>query len=239
MADVEALNTAAFAGEADVTKLSYHAYAYCVGRLRAARRRQRARARNCGPLLDLQAGDRARRSRRGSSSGSPFPEDTRPPISCSAWRFRTRANRTELRLLGDRSRRCWTDEYDAGADHPREPVHLRGQGAEEDRRSRRVLGSETGAPIPLGGIVVRRSLPDEVKQRVNRVMRRSVEYAFAHPRRQPAVRARARAGDERRGDVPAHRPVRERVLRRSRRGRAARGGGAVRARPRGRRSSRR
>jgi 1,4-dihydroxy-6-naphthoate synthase len=39
---------------------------------------------------------------------------------------------------------------------------------------------ETGAPIPLGGIVVRRSLPDDVKQRVNRVLRRSVEYAFAH-----------------------------------------------------------
>ena len=45
---------------------------------------------------------------------------------------------------------------------------------------------ETGAPIPLGGIVIRRSLPDEVKQAVNRVLRRSVEYAFAQPRRQPA-----------------------------------------------------
>jgi 1,4-dihydroxy-6-naphthoate synthase len=39
---------------------------------------------------------------------------------------------------------------------------------------------ETGAPIPLGGIVIKRSLPDEVKQAVNRVLRRSVEYAFAH-----------------------------------------------------------
>jgi len=40
--------------------------------------------------------------------------------------------------------------------------------------------SETGAPIPLGGIVVRRALAESVKQRVNRVVRRSVEYAFAH-----------------------------------------------------------
>src|SRR4030095_7071089 len=40
--------------------------------------------------------------------------------------------------------------------------------------------SETGAPIPLGGIVVKRALPDDVKRRVNRVVRRSVEYAFAH-----------------------------------------------------------
>jgi len=39
---------------------------------------------------------------------------------------------------------------------------------------------ETGAPIPLGGIVVNRSLPGEVQRAVNRVLRRSVEYAFAH-----------------------------------------------------------
>jgi 1,4-dihydroxy-6-naphthoate synthase len=39
---------------------------------------------------------------------------------------------------------------------------------------------DTGAPIPLGGIVVRRSLSDAIKQRVNRLVRRSVEYAFAH-----------------------------------------------------------
>ncbi|HMB82343.1 MAG TPA: MqnA/MqnD/SBP family protein, partial [Vicinamibacterales bacterium] len=39
---------------------------------------------------------------------------------------------------------------------------------------------ETGAPIPLGGIVIKRSFPDDVKQRVNRVLRRSVEFAFAN-----------------------------------------------------------
>ncbi len=40
---------------------------------------------------------------------------------------------------------------------------------------------ETGAPIPLGGIVVKRSLPDDVKGAVNRVLRRSIEYALANP----------------------------------------------------------
>ena len=50
MADVEALNKAAFAGEAEVTKLSYHAYAHCIGNyvlLDAGS----ALGRNCGPLL--------------------------------------------------------------------------------------------------------------------------------------------------------------------------------------------
>src|SRR5882672_11027163 len=50
LADVEALNKAAFAGDVDVTKLSYHAYAYCAGDyvlLDAGS----ALGRNCGPLL--------------------------------------------------------------------------------------------------------------------------------------------------------------------------------------------
>ena len=50
MADVEALNKSAFAGEIDVTKLSFHAYAYCADRyvlLDAGS----ALGRNCGPLL--------------------------------------------------------------------------------------------------------------------------------------------------------------------------------------------
>jgi 1,4-dihydroxy-6-naphthoate synthase len=57
--------------------------------------------------------------------------------------------------------------------------------------------SETGAAIPLGGIVVRRELPEDVRQRANRVMRRSVEYAFAHRTDSlPFVRAHAQEMSE-------------------------------------------
>ena len=50
MADIEALNSAAFAGAVDITKLSFHAYAYCADDyvlLDAGS----ALGRNCGPLL--------------------------------------------------------------------------------------------------------------------------------------------------------------------------------------------
>src|SRR5215212_74596 len=50
LADVEALNQAAFAGEVDVTKLSYHAYAYCT-RTYVLLDAGSALGRNCGPLL--------------------------------------------------------------------------------------------------------------------------------------------------------------------------------------------
>src|SRR5690606_5855320 len=39
----------------------------------------------------------------------------------------------------------------------------------------------TGYPIPLGGIVINRNIDSKVQHTVNRVLRKSVEYAFAHP----------------------------------------------------------
>jgi 1,4-dihydroxy-6-naphthoate synthase len=55
----------------------------------------------------------------------------------------------------------------------------------------------TGLPLPLGGIVIRRSLPMEVKLSVNRVLRSSVEYAFTNRSASlPFVRAHAQEMSE-------------------------------------------
>jgi 1,4-dihydroxy-6-naphthoate synthase len=55
----------------------------------------------------------------------------------------------------------------------------------------------TGHPIPLGGIAIRRSLPVEIQATMNRVLRRSVEYAFAHREETlPYVRAHAQDMDD-------------------------------------------
>ncbi len=40
----------------------------------------------------------------------------------------------------------------------------------------------TGCAIPLGGIVINRNIDLEVQHKVNRVLRRSVEFAFANPK---------------------------------------------------------
>ena len=39
----------------------------------------------------------------------------------------------------------------------------------------------TALPLPLGAIVVSRKLAPEIRHAVDRVLRRSIEYAFAHP----------------------------------------------------------
>ncbi len=40
---------------------------------------------------------------------------------------------------------------------------------------------KTGFPIPLGAIAVKRTIPDDLKHKINRVIRRSVEFALANP----------------------------------------------------------
>lgn len=40
---------------------------------------------------------------------------------------------------------------------------------------------QTGAPIPLGGIAIKRNIHDDLKQKADRIIRKSVEYAFANP----------------------------------------------------------
>lgn len=41
---------------------------------------------------------------------------------------------------------------------------------------------ETGYPIPLGGIAARKNLTPAIRKKIERVIRKSVQYAFDHPR---------------------------------------------------------
>jgi 1,4-dihydroxy-6-naphthoate synthase len=36
----------------------------------------------------------------------------------------------------------------------------------------------TGLPIPLGAIVINRNIPEDIAQKVNRILRNSLEYAY-------------------------------------------------------------
>ena len=177
LADVEALNTAAFAGRADVTKLSYHAYAYCASAyvlLDAGS----ALGRNCGPLLISRRQISLEEARGGALTiaipGRYTTANFLLGLACPA-----ATKKTEL-VFSEIEGALLAGKFDAGLiiHENRFTYEAKGLGKIVD------LGefweSETGAPIPLGGIVVRRSLPAGVKHAVNRVLRRSVEYAFAN-----------------------------------------------------------
>ena len=36
-------------------------------------------------------------------------------------------------------------------------------------------------PVPLGGIAISRDLDNEIHQKVNRILKKSIEFAFEHP----------------------------------------------------------
>jgi len=177
LADVEALNRAAFAGEADVTKLSYHAYAYCIADyvlLDAGS----ALGRNCGPLLiskraisqDEVAAGTLRIAIPGTFTTANF---------LLGLAFPTAQDKTPL-VFSEIEPALLADRFDAGLIIHENRFTYETKGLKKIIDLGEYWEHETGAPIPLGGIVIRRSLPDEMKQRVNRVLRRSVEYAFAH-----------------------------------------------------------
>ena len=193
-ADIEALNESAFAEAVDVTKLSFHAYAYCADRyvlLDAGS----ALGRNCGPLViakrPLSPADVASGALRIAIPG----RYTTANFLC-ALAFPRAQDKTPV-LFSEIEAAVLDGRFDAGV------IIHENRFTYESRGLRKVIDlgefweQETGVPIPLGGIVVRRSLSDDAKARVNRVMRRSVEYAFAHPQASlPFVRAHAQEMSE-------------------------------------------
>jgi 1,4-dihydroxy-6-naphthoate synthase len=191
MADIEALNSAAFAGGVDITKLSFHAFAYCADDyvlLDAGS----ALGRNCGPLLisqrpispeEVAAGD-LRIAIPGKYTTANF---------LLSLAFPRATDKSEC-LFSDIEAGVLDGRFDAGL------IIHENRFTYADRGLKKIIDlgefweSETGAAIPLGGIVISRRLPADVRQRVNRVMRRSVEYAFANRDASlPFVRANAQA----------------------------------------------
>jgi 5,8-dihydroxy-2-naphthoate synthase len=194
LADIEALNTAAFAGEADVTKLSFHAYAYCADRyvlLDAGS----ALGRNCGPLLI----SRRPISRDEVAAGSlriAIPGKYTTARFLLGLAFPAARNTIEV-LFSEIEGALLDGRYDAGLIIHENRFTYEAKGLKKIIDLGEYWEAETGAPIPLGGIVVRRSLAEDVRHRLNRVMRRSVEYAFAHRADSlPFVRAHAQEMSE-------------------------------------------
>ena len=177
MADVEALNKAAFAGEADVTKLSYHAYAHCT-RDYVLLDAGSALGRNCGPLLISKRPISQEEVAAGSLTIA-IPGKYTTANFLLGLAFPGAQDKTEL-VFSHIEPAVLDGQFDAGLIIHENRFTYASKGLKKIIDLGEFWEAETGAPIPLGGIVVNRSLPAEVKRAVNRVLRRSVEYAFAH-----------------------------------------------------------
>lgn len=174
--DVETLNRLAIANRLDLTKISYHA----LGHLRrnyALLRSGGALGRGCGPLVVAQKAT-SMEQLRGKKIAIPGQLTTANLL---------------LQLYAEGYERLLSLPF-----HEIMPAVIRGQAdagviihesrfTYQQRGLQQVLDlgqwweESSGYPIPLGGILARRSLGGELIQQIDQALRRSVAYARNHP----------------------------------------------------------
>ncbi len=176
MADVEELNRRAFRHDIQVTKLSYHAFAHVAANYTLLRAGSALGRRN-GPLV---IGLPPLPAELPSDAIVAIPGKFTTANLLFSIFFPGIAGKREV-LFSEIESILLKKEADAGVIiHENRFTYAR-KGLAMMADLGEMWEAETGLPIPLGGIAADRSLPPEVRQRLNRVMKRSVSYALAHP----------------------------------------------------------
>ncbi|MBE9600515.1 menaquinone biosynthesis family protein [Pedobacter sp. MC2016-24] len=179
--DVETLNQKAFRSELDMTKLSFHAFAYMTGQY-ALLDSGSALGFGVGPLLiskneylanhhdhisaDLRVGIPGKYTTANFLLGIAFPHLLqKQEMVFSEIEQSLLADQIDLGLIIHENRFTYMDK-----------------GLHKVMDLGNYWEQQTGCAIPLGGIVVNRRLDQETKEKINRVLRKSVEFAFANPK---------------------------------------------------------
>lgn len=170
--DVEELNGMAFSQKTDITKLSFHAYL----RLREQYSLLSSGAAlgfGCGPLVISK-----NKTMNNNSLIAVPGEFTTACLLLKLWMpgvSNLAFTRFDNIIPGVASGR-----FDAGVIIHEGRFVYRKYGLEKVIDLGEWWEAETGSPVPLGCIVVKKSLGIEVKSNVEKTIRSSVEYAFAH-----------------------------------------------------------
>ncbi len=177
--DVETLNQKAFKGALDISKLSFHAFAYVYERY-ALLDAGSALGFGVGPMLISKRKDlNVAHLDRNLRVGIPGKYTTANFLLGIA--YPQLQNKVEL-VFSEIETALLEGRIDLGL-----IIHENRFTYEEKGLTKIIdLGNyweeQTGWAIPLGGIVINRKLDFEVQKKVNRLIRKSVEYAFANPK---------------------------------------------------------
>lgn len=175
--DVEELNRRAFKADLDVTKISFNAFTRLVDNyilLDAGA----ALGENCGPLL-ISKNPTSMQDLKDKVIAIPGINTTANLLLTLA--FSEYKNKKEM-LFSEIEQAVINGDVDAGL------IIHESRFTYEDKGLFRVLDlgeyweSKTNTPTPLGGIIAKRNLGDELIHKINRVLKRSVEFAFNNPK---------------------------------------------------------
>ncbi|WP_316802279.1 1,4-dihydroxy-6-naphthoate synthase [Pedobacter nototheniae] len=177
--DVETLNQKALKGQLDITKLSFHAFAYVANQY-ALLDAGSALGFGVGPLLisknkfseedllnpDLKVGIPGKYTTANFLLGIAYPH---------------LQNKQEM-VFSDIEAALLEGKIDLGLIIHENRFTYQDKGLNKIVDLGDYWEKLTGCAIPLGGIVINRNLERDVQLKVNRLIRLSVEYAFAHPK---------------------------------------------------------
>jgi len=174
--DVETLNRLALSGELDVSKVSYHA----LGHIRdqyALLRSGSALGRGCGPLL-VASSEIDPAGLRGKTIAVPGRYTTALLLLKL---FDPELTNFIVMPFNEIMDAVLSGNVDAGLIIHESRFTYRGYGLHKLLDLGEWWEGETGLPIPLGGIVAKRSLGAETIAAVERALRSGVDYARSHP----------------------------------------------------------
>lgn len=206
MEDVEALNQRALKNELDITKLSFHAYLYAMQNYILLKSGS-ALGFNCGPILvgsselvvqrmqeQLKSDHNELRTTNSELIAIPGKNTTANFLLSLAY---PNANNKVEMLFSDIEQAVLNGEVDAGLIIHESRFTYQDKGLKKIVDLGEFWENLIHAPIPLGGIVTRRSFDDALQQKINACIRKSVEYAFANTENvMPYVRAHAQEMSE-------------------------------------------
>ncbi len=185
LADVENLNQGALKGEFDICKLSYHAF-FLMAERYVMLRSGSALGHNNGPLFVTSESNSLLKY-----DGTPDYElISKNPIAIPG-KLTTAAmllgvafphvKHTTPVIFSDIEKKVLSGEFAGGVliHEGRFTYHKRGLKLIADLGT--MWEKMSSQPIPLGGIAIRRDLGEDLAARVNRVLRRSIEYAIQNP----------------------------------------------------------
>lgn len=175
--DVESLNKKAQVAQLDITKLSYHAFAHLT-HLYKLLNAGSALGFGVGPLL-ISKEYTSTRAHEHMSIGIPGELTTANFLLSLAF---PEAKNKKVMVFSEIENALLNGEIDLGL------IIHENRFTYEDKGLKKVIDlgeyweENYHTAIPLGGIVVNRKLEEELQYKIDRVLRRSVEYAFAHPK---------------------------------------------------------
>lgn len=178
MEDVETLNRWAVEGNLGCTKLSFHAFAHLTTVYQLLNAGS-ALGFNCGPLL-ISKRDISFEEMRSNQLNIAIPGKLTTANFLLSIALPQATNKKEM-LFSEIENAVINEDVDAGLIIHENRFTYQQKGLKKIIDLGEYWESLIHAPIPLGGIVIKRNFSDELKQKIDRIIKKSVQYAFAHP----------------------------------------------------------